>query len=188
MDTHRIRMIAPVAGVRVSVGPPSARRVGTIPAPPGKPAAAGRDEHQERIERLFSGLVGAVREVDRLRRESLDELRRLAVELSIAVASRLLFTEIEAGRYPIERLVGEAVARLDRATPVTLRLHPADLELLHSRIAGGPPWHDHPDVRLLGDAALKRGDCRADAQGMGVSAEFDAMLSDLRCHLLEGLG
>ncbi len=58
------------------------------------------------------------------------EMRQAAVELAIAVAGRVVFDKLQAGDFPIEEMVRQAVARLPAAPAVTVYLHPEDLALL----------------------------------------------------------
>ena len=57
-------------------------------------------------------------------------MQKLAVELAVAIASRLLHDQIQAGDYPVENLVRTVVERLDTPQPVTVFLHPEDLAAL----------------------------------------------------------
>jgi flagellar biosynthesis/type III secretory pathway protein FliH len=88
----------------------------------------------------------------------------------------------------VETLARQAAARLNTDEPITLRLHPADLELLEKRLDGKPLFAPDANIRLVGDPTLGRGDCRAEAGENVVLAELRAQLVDVRRELLRSLG
>ena len=140
------------------------------------------------IERLQTSLHEAVTELETRRQRSLGEMQAAAVELAVAVASHIVHEKIVANDFAVEDLVRHAVERLQHHAPLTVRLHPNDLALFERRIADQtPPWQAAGQVRLIADAALRRGDCRADAGDFGVLGDIERQLAEIRQQLLESL-
>ena len=102
------------------------------------------------------------------------ELERLALELAEAVLGRELSTHPEvSARAALER----ALAGVDDAEPREVRLHPADLSLLHE--AGAAP----EGVVLVADAALSPGDAVAIVADGSVDARIRAAFDRARAAL-----
>lgn len=153
-------------------------------------ATQSRQAQQEReaIEQVLARLTDVARTFEAQQRHRLGEMQQAAVELAIAVAGRLLHDKIEAGDFPVETLVREVVERLGPRQPVSVFLHPDDIALLQQRL--GEKQALFPEatvVRLVPDAALKRGDCRAEAGEVSVLSHLEVQLNDLRQQLLGSL-
>lgn len=114
----------------------------------------------------------------------LNELREAAVELATVIATKLVFHQIATNGFPVEKLVSEVLSRLNTREPATVRLHPADLELVQ-RESGRANVAEHDrDVRLIADATLARGDCKAVAGEITVIYELQRQIEEIRRELL----
>ncbi len=138
---------------------------------------------------MLAELRGAAERLATRHDSLLAEMRQAAVELAVAVAGRLVFDKLQAGDFPIEEMVRQAVARLPAAPAMTVYLHPEDLALLRRRLADQPllPARE-PALRIEADATLKRGGCRAEAGEIHVLADLANQLAELRQHLLWSAG
>jgi flagellar biosynthesis/type III secretory pathway protein FliH len=144
-----------------------------------------KEEH-EALRRILTQLTDIAGELQAQQRQRLEEMQQVAVELALAVASRLLHERLEAGDCGVDLLVRQAVEQLKTTQPVTVFLHPQDVELLAKRL-GTAPVLDPSQLRLVADKALKRGDCRAEAGDIGVRCHVEEQLAAIRRHLLETL-
>jgi flagellar assembly protein FliH len=145
-------------------------------------------KEREAIEQVLLNLTEAATSLRAREHEHLEEMQRLAVELAVAIASRLLHEQIQSGDYPIETLVHKVVERLDTSQPVTVFLHPADLALLQQRLGEGRTTSpEGAAAQLAGDATLARGNVRAQAGDISVSADLEEQLKDIRRSLRETL-
>ncbi len=145
-------------------------------------------EERERLEAVLGRLTDVARDLCAAQRGRLDEMQRVAVELAVAVASHVLYERLESGAFPIEELVRAAVKRLDPRQAVTVRLHPDDLALLERRTSEEPLFAlDTEELRLVGDATLSRGDCRAETGDVAVLANLGEFLAEVRRDLLQAL-
>jgi flagellar biosynthesis/type III secretory pathway protein FliH len=145
-------------------------------------------EERERLDGVLAQLLDAVRDLRAAQRGRLEEMQRVAVEVAVAVASHVLYERLESGDFPVEELVRAAVSRLEPRQAVTVRLHPDDLALLERRTAEEPLFAaDAAELRLVADAALGRGDCRAETGDVAVMANLQEHLAEIRRDLLHAL-
>jgi flagellar assembly protein FliH len=172
----------------VVLADPSVPLVRVPEPPPQPPPDRHLVEEQEAIQRVLAHLTELAGELQAQQRQRLEEMQQVAVELAVAVASRLVHERIEAGAYAVDALVRQAVEQLQATGPISIYLNPQDLELLEKRLrARSGPVLDAAKVRLLADAALARGDCRADAGESSVEFQIQQQLAEIRRHLLEVL-
>ncbi len=145
-------------------------------------------EERERLEAVLGRLTDVARDLCAAQRGRLDEMQKVAVELAVAIASQVLYERLESGNFPIEELVRAAVKRMEPRQAVTVRLHPDDLALLERRTAEEPLFAlDTEELRLVGDASLSRGDCRAETGDVAVLANLGEFLAEVRSDLLKAL-
>jgi flagellar assembly protein FliH len=153
-------------------------------------AEVNRQAQQEReaIERILATLTEVAHNLETQQHQRLGEMQQAAVQLAIAVAGRLLQQTIDTGSFPVEALVRKVVERLGPKAPVNVFLHPDDLALLQRRLGENQPlFPDGSAVRVVAEATLKRGDCRAEAGEVSVLSQLEAQLNDLGEHLLGSL-
>jgi flagellar biosynthesis/type III secretory pathway protein FliH len=117
----------------------------------------------------------------------IEELQRAAVELATTIASRLLHERVVAGDFPIDAKVRDMIAQLGEDVPVAVRLNPADLELLKSRLGGEPLSADRDDPRLVADPALTRGGCQVEGRESMLMSDVTRELQEIRDDLLRRL-
>ena len=117
------------------------------------------------------------------------EMQRVAVELAVTIASKLIHEKIEAGEFALESLVRQTIVRLEPNQPVTVRLHPADITLLEKRLGSSHPLLPNgPEASLLPDPGLERGACRAEAGTVSVLSQWKDQLEEIHQHLLRSVG
>ncbi|HWG43753.1 MAG TPA: FliH/SctL family protein [Gemmataceae bacterium] len=162
-----------------------------IPRPEPAPTLTTPDlaqiarEERAMIEQVLAQLRIAVDKLGTRYDAMTAEMRQAVVELALAVAGRLVFDKLQAGEFPIEEMMRQAIARLPAAPAVTVYLHPDDLALLRQRLMDQPllPARE-PQVRIEADAGLNRGGCRAEAGEIHVLTDLAGELAELRQHLL----
>ena len=114
----------------------------------------------------------------------LSELRESAVELALAIASKLVFHQLAAGSFSLDRMVDEVLGRLNPREPAIVRLHPEDLAALQREGGFEPSADSERAVRLIADSKLSRGDCQADAGEITVVYELNRQIDEIRRELL----
>jgi len=112
------------------------------------------------------------------------DVREAAVELAHAIASKLVFQQLESGAFPTERLVAEVLGRLNTREPTTIRLHPADLEVVQRADEALKALDPEGHLRLIADPKLSRGDCKAVAGEITVVYDLHRQIEEIRRELL----
>lgn len=143
---------------------------------------------RERIDTTLSHVREAVAALRDDHAGRLNELRRAAAELAAVMATRLLHDTVLADEFPVERKVRDMLAQLDSPAPAVVHLHPDDVRLLESRLAGDPLDPTRPDVTIDPDPALGRGDCRVEAGDAMLVSTLVQEIQELRDELLRSFG
>jgi Flagellar assembly protein FliH len=171
---------------------PPFRRPLPPPAPPAAPAALEPDLTKEfradraRIVAVMDQLRVATDELRSQRSEKLDELRQLAVELALTIASRLFHREVTADDYPIEQIAREMSAQLVDEEPIRVRLNPDDLALLTRRL-DGQTLLPTADPKLVADPTLARGSVAVEGHSQLLVADPIRTIQEIRDELLRSI-
>lgn len=177
----------------------SARHRGSLPiaedlpmapviAPPATTAAVQQESQQLQVERAAlvqatEQLRQATKDLQRQTDSLLHEFQQASVELAHAIASKLVFDDVEQDRFPIASLVHEVISRLNTKTETVVRMHPADLALIEQMPTIGDSENE-PAVRFVADSNLQRGDCRAKSGEISVIYELRRQIDEIRQQLL----
>lgn len=188
--THEssISLPAKLIGVQVGTSAASGPSAEEIEALARAERAREQKKEQEAIERVLNGLSQAAASFQQHEREYLQAMQKLALELAVTIASRILHDQIQAGDFPLEKIVRKLVERLESTHPVTVHLHPEDLSLLERRLGEGcAAFSKNVEVHLAADPGLARGNCRARAGDVSVLAHVEKQLVDIRRELMQSL-
>lgn len=149
--------------------------------PGGNPAAAGGGvsdaEHQLALSKLTNAILSLKAQSERLASEA----RAEALELGFLVARRILEREVSTDVSAILALIRTAMRKAADARNVTIRLHPADYELVDSALQQG--HHDElslAHVELKVDPDASRGDVFIDTDFGAVDGRMDTRMAQLR--------
>jgi hypothetical protein len=187
----RVAVVPPVSSSPAPVAEP-------IPAAPTAQLAVPADFWQTdlarelkadriRIEDILGRLQEATTELRKDQTERLQQWQRAAVELAMTVATRLLHERVVSGDFPMEAKVRDMVAQLEDEAPVAIRLNPADLQLLESRLGDVPLLPGRDDPRLIPDPTLARGECRVEGKEAMLLSDVGRELQEIRDELLRSL-
>jgi flagellar biosynthesis/type III secretory pathway protein FliH len=147
------------------------------------------EQDRATIVRLLDGVAASVHRIEEEQRNRLVQWQRSAVDLAVTIATRMIHDRIMAEQFPIEAIVREAVAIQAGRGPITVRLNPADLALLESRLGGTPLLADGTgSVVVAADASQGRGNCRVETNDAIVTSRLSEQLSAMRLELLRSLG
>jgi flagellar biosynthesis/type III secretory pathway protein FliH len=127
------------------VGSASARRVGIEAAASDPQAlayaqgrsegeAAARSELEPRLAAAVADLAGAAAAIESARGELLKRAEEELVELAVAIARRVIATEVTAGREVAASLARRAIGRLRGAGAIRLLVHPSEVQRLQQQI------------------------------------------------------
>jgi len=114
---------------------------------------------------------------------SLAELQNVVIELAHAIASKLVFRQLNEGTFPIEQLVTEVLSRLGSVEDATVKMNPHDLAALQQNPAFVQGLSEG-GVRLVADLRLNRGDCQAIAGEITVIYDLKRQIDEIRRELL----
>jgi hypothetical protein len=175
--------------------PPVAARPEPAPAPTPSPnlTEAAQNEARERaaelarLEAVLAQVRAGVADLRREREGRLREWQRAAIELALTIASRLLHERVVSGDFPIDAKVRDMIAQLGEDEPVAVRLNPADLELLKTRLGGEPLNPDRDDPKLVADPTLNRGGCQVEGRESMLVSDVSRELQEIRNDLLRSL-
>ena len=166
------------------------RRSGT-PNDPVKPDVAqleferglaqGKQEGQREVEAMVASAMTSVRSVyDELSsaRQSLAADNERAVHtLAIAVAQQIVQREITTDPTIIRDLVKNALDQVGEDGPTSVRINPADLEVVSD---DGADQSDGPEaIRWVADPTLERGSCVVEAPHRIVDGRIESVLKEL---------
>jgi len=136
---------------------------------------------------LLESINEAICDVETRRQQSLHELRKVAIELSVVVASKLLYQSIEMSQFPIETLVDEAVSHLltDEPQSIIVRLNPKDTALLQQQLEQDEnSTNQLNEMNVQADSSLNRGTCEVTVGDTGVMLDLETKVNELRMSLL----
>lgn len=139
---------------------------------------------QTALSKCLNELRRVAGEVDVNLNELLGEVREVTMELAHAIASKLVFEQVDEGRFPIANLVHELIARVPARDPVLIRLHPEDLMQLQGYPAIQQGAGEERVVEYIADGSLDRGDCKAVAGEVKVVYQLRHQVEEIRRQLL----
>jgi flagellar assembly protein FliH len=94
--------------------------------------AAGHAAGQGEIAAALAGLGDALRGVDALRAQVAEAVERDAIDLSLALAEKILAGALQARPELVVEVVQGALRRLSERRRITVLVNPADLEMVRS--------------------------------------------------------
>jgi flagellar assembly protein FliH len=141
---------------------------------------ASRDEDAERLrDDAVAALGAAIEGLSAVSREVRDRLGANLPALALAVARHLVQREVMVDPSVMHDLVARALALSPLSGPVTVRLHPADLDALGDVTAFGSSSGTSLDLKWTGDATILRGGCMVETAASVVDGRVDQALLDL---------
>lgn len=137
---------------------------------------AGLEAGGKRAEAMLRRLAQTLEELSGLRDNMVRQTERELVQLSVAIARRILQREVRVDPELIAALAHIALERLGGAAPATVRLHPDD----YATVSAGqitPLGGRHVEVRP--DAAVARGGCLVESEFGFIDASVDAQVDEV---------
>jgi flagellar assembly protein FliH len=140
--------------------------------------ALGRQLLQQRNElhELMGGVLNSLRDsVPQILRETENTL----ITLALAAAQKLV-ADIPISTELVEAVVRDALAQIEGTAQFTVRLHPADLELLQKSASPLlPPADEAAEFRFIASPDVTRGGCLLQTQFGAVDARRETKLDHL---------
>jgi len=132
---------------------------------------AGLEAGSKRADAMLRRLAETLQELEELRRSMLRQTEQQVVQLSLAIAKRILRREVAADQDLLCALARVALDRLGNASPAKVRLHPDDHAAVTTRHGHG--WAG-THVVVEADASVSRGGCLVESPFGFVDASVDA--------------
>lgn len=134
---------------------------------------AGSEAAIQRLSQALDACRNLAAELEGLRRKTAAELETEIVQLTLAIARKILCREPLIAPETVAGVVRQALSRIEHGDRFTIRLHPEDLKVLAELsppLTAGRPDADR--TRFEADAAITRGGCLI----LTDSGEVDARL------------
>jgi flagellar biosynthesis/type III secretory pathway protein FliH len=195
MYRRTIKLGKPLAGLSIASSATSdsaprvpASRNGLSLAPPSHaaPVTSPDSADVQVLRNLLAELGTAVEKLRAQENTMIDAVAQATVELAVALAERVLSAEIAADRQRLDRIVRDALERMQPARAITVRGHADDLDLLQRQIA------EHDELRTArtvltfrADKACERGQLKVEADEWFVEFDTQRSLTELRDRLQE---
>ncbi|RMG68591.1 MAG: hypothetical protein D6710_09980 [Nitrospirae bacterium] len=91
---------------------------------------AGYEVGIEKAAKLIEALEKVLSELDGIRKRVLSELEPQVFELSVAIAKRIIRSELTQNPDHIAKLIKEAMLKLERSGEIIIRVHPSFKEMI----------------------------------------------------------
>jgi flagellar assembly protein FliH len=140
----------------------------------GERAAA--DAARVQIEAVLDRVAETLQELGGLRRAILRDAERDMVQLSLAIAQRVVRREVFIDREVVVAIARVALERLGEKQGVTVRMHPDDHAYALAR--HGAQWVGE-GIAVIADADVPAGGCRVTSPGGTIDAGIDAQFAEL---------
>lgn len=137
---------------------------------------AGLEAGGQRAEAMLRRLAKTVEEIGTLRDEMVRRTERELVELSLAIARRVLHREVSVDPELASALAHVALERIGPSSTAIIRLHPDDYSIVTGHQAD--LWNGR-SVKVLPDPKVARGGCLVESDFGTIDASVDAQLKEV---------
>lgn len=137
---------------------------------------AGLEAGGQRAEAMLRRLAATLEELGTLRDQMVRQTEQQLVELSLAIARRILHREASLDPELAGALAHVALERLGPASPAAIRLHPDDYSTVTNHQAD--LWNGRA-VKVVPDPAVARGGCLVESDFGYIDASVDAQLDEV---------
>jgi flagellar assembly protein FliH len=135
---------------------------------------AGLESAMQKLESLLTGGNKLIGELGDLHRQACRDVEADLVQLALAVARKIVGREVSLGPEVVTRIVRQALGRVENAGRITIKLNPADLELLAEikpQLLSSLP--EAGRAAFESDAGIARGGCLIETDGGEVDARIE---------------
>ncbi len=142
---------------------------------------AGLEAAAARSELVLRRLSGTIQELQELKTDILQRTEQQVVQLSLAIARRIVHREASLDRELVATMARVALDRLGRSATATIRLHPDDL----AAVTHGRTDIDQDGVaQFVADPMVRRGGCLVQSDLGLVDVSLDAQIDEIGTALL----
>jgi flagellar assembly protein FliH len=142
---------------------------------------AGAEASASRAEAMLRRLAQTLDELQSLRRDLIRRTEREVVELSLAIAKKVLHREVSLDHDLMLAMARVALDRLADVDTASIRLHPDDYAGV--MLGRGPSAVTTHGVQIVADASVHRGGCVVQSEfgsvDIGVATQIDELTQAL---------
>lgn len=135
---------------------------------------AGLESSMQKLESLLTSGHHLLGELENLHRQARRDVETDLVQLALAVARKIVGYEVSLGPEAVTRIIRQALGRVEHAGRITIKLNPADLELLADikpQLLNGLP--EAGGAAFEADEGIARGGCLVETDGGEVDARIE---------------
>ncbi len=137
----------------------------------------GLESAQQRVGALLSSFKEALLDFDRIKKELLLSSERETVELSLAVAKKIVCQEITTNPNVVLNVVKEALKKVVGNENIRIRMCPDDLQFMNEFKSQLPElMEDYTKVTFEGDESITQGGCIIDTNQGDIDARIEKQL------------
>ncbi|MDO8945250.1 MAG: FliH/SctL family protein [Desulfobacterales bacterium] len=134
----------------------------------------GLESAMQKLDSLLTGGHKLLGELGDLHRQTCRDVESDLVQLALAVARKIVGREVSLGPEAVTRIIRQALARVEHAGRITIKLNPVDLELLSDvkpQLLSGLP--EAGRAAFEADEGIARGGCLIETDGGEVDARIE---------------
>jgi flagellar assembly protein FliH len=135
---------------------------------------AGLESAMQKLESLLTGGHKLLGELGELHRQTCRDVEADLVQLALAVARKIVGRDVSLGPDVVTRIIRQALGQVEHAGRITIKLNPADLELLADikpQLLSGLP--EAGRAAFDADEGIARGGCLIETDGGEVDARIE---------------
>lgn len=141
---------------------------------------AGFEFGSKKAEVLFSGLGGVLEEVSNFRETIFKACEKDMVELSLAIAKKVMHRELEVKKDAVLDCVRAALKSVIAGGEISIRVNPKDLDILNQYRGELARYGEGvKGVKVEGDDSIAKGGCVIETNYGEVDATMDSILADI---------
>jgi flagellar assembly protein FliH len=140
--------------------------------------AAGKEQGLKEVEAKFHFLTAMIEKLKSVEQDLIKSVESDTIQLSLAVAKRIIRQEIQQNPEKIREYVREAMEKMNQSDKFLIRLNPVDKTTLAQ---SGKPLIQEIEkiksVRLEADPLLEPGECIIESHAKMVDGRFDSQIA-----------
>lgn len=115
---------------------------------------------KKEIEPILMNMQRAIDEINNIKISLTKNTEYEAVELSIAIAKKIVGNEININKNVVKKIVNEALKKVDGHENIKIKINPDEMQILHeNRIELKDAVDCLKDIEIIGDASVSCGGC-----------------------------
>lgn len=143
--------------------------------------AKAKSEIEQKFSTLITNLQSIVQSAIEEKNKIINSTEDDIIELSTAIAKKIINNEISTNKESIISLVKEAIKKLEDKEKITIYTHPSDLDLIKSHREEFKELVDTIDsFHILPDELLEPGECRLESKSEIIDTDINYQLGEIK--------